>query len=80
MQYTGFNYMNGVEIYEGDVLYYESFETNINNRIVELLKGCFVGRLMRSDTIKLLKDCYKDTIIIGNIYENPELLDNYYID
>lgn len=78
MQYTGLKDKNKKEIYEGDIV------KNSINDILEVLwdddRCCFEmrGRYDKSHVIKQL-DC--DIIIdlnievIGNIYENPELLE-----
>ena len=75
MQYTGLKDKNGVEIYEGDVLYFEPYETHINDRVVQNIDGAYHGRLIRSGYSKLLAECLYETKVIGNIYENPELLE-----
>lgn len=81
MQYTGLKDKNGKEIYEGDIL-------NIGNKYPEdttdiaevkwfrggmMLK--LVGRFGYRDIECNDKDCERHEII-GNIYENPELLTN----
>jgi uncharacterized phage protein (TIGR01671 family) len=73
-QYTGLKDKNGKEIYEGDVLkdlghdrYY--WITSFNN-------GSFIGIQSNCQTwnVNLYTLCKYPLEIIGNIYENPELL------
>jgi hypothetical protein len=64
-QFTGLLDRFGVEIYEGDVIDFENGYVSA----IRFEDGCF-----------LLDDCIfrndlSHGIIIGNIYENPELLD-----
>lgn len=80
MQYTGLKDKYGVDIYEYDVLYYEPSETEINNTVVSFYKGGFIGILLRSMYFKPLNESLHEKKIIGNIYENPELLKGTLID
>ena len=74
-QWTGLKDQNGVEIYEGDILYFEPYKTHSNDRVVEYIDGAYHGRLVRNGYSKLLAECVYETKVIGNIYENPELLE-----
>jgi len=75
MQYTGFKDRNNKEIYEGDILqWYLTDETTPNG--IHVVKweefncghnGYFTGYGLINDVTNIMQ-------IIGNIYENPELL------
>ena len=70
-QYTGLKDTNGTEIYEGDILMDgdgESFEY----WVVKFEFGKFVG-----ETVGVSEDIFElaDLEVIGNIHENPELLE-----
>ena len=71
MQYTGLKDCNGVEIYEGDIL------SDIDNNLFWLVgfydRGCFVAHNPKDALEYVMLDDYTFKVI-GNIYENPELL------
>ena len=74
MQYTGLQDKNAVDIYEGDVV---QTVTWVKSVIVYMEALCkFVGTDNYEDNGCYLFEMYEpDNIeVIGNIYENPELL------
>lgn len=66
-QYTGLKDKNSREIYKGDILFWEQKGLRVNT-VVSFKDGMFLAGDMP------LYDCL-DEEIIGNIYENPELLE-----
>jgi len=74
MQFTGLKDKNGKEIYEGDIV------QNVCSWEVKFNKGCFCGDMIKpepltQDTLLALR-AIKNIVVIGNIYENPELIKN----
>ena len=71
MQYTGMKDIKGVEIYEGDIL---QSEHHFKYKVV------FKGDCWRCESLKnsRFKNRFigRDLKVIGNIYENPELLED----
>jgi len=68
MQYTGLKDKNGKEIYEGDIV--NNYEYNYE---VIFFNGSF-GLEISKDELKSPLCFYNNIEVIGNIYENPELL------
>lgn len=67
MQFTGLKDKNGVEIYEGDIVIFGG----VYNYEVVFIKGGFA--VMFKDGHRYLGQ-FAEIEIIGNIYENPNLL------
>lgn len=68
MQYTGLKDKNGKEIYEGDIL---KFNTKGGNEMVYEVK--WKGKGFKPT--RMSEDNQEEIEIIGNIYENKELLE-----
>ncbi len=77
MQYTGLKDKNGKEIYEGDIVRLYEWEQGFEytDRKVVFFQGCFKVEDMNDGYF-----CNIDLVnlslceVVGNIYENPELL------
>ena len=80
LQYTGLKDKNGTEIYEGDIVKYTS---ELENGIFEVkYSNCrFYGLWIEANFMDITTDlfylgCSNELEVIGNIYQNPELLED----
>jgi uncharacterized phage protein (TIGR01671 family) len=75
IQYTGLKDKNGKEIYEGDIVKAQDGVWNVEIRDLE--EGVFLTNDVQKRASIEHADgdyCLRETEVIGNIYENPELL------
>lgn len=75
MEYTGLHDKNGKEIYEGDIVKYrDSRGQHIEKVIFD--KGCFYAGMHWGSSTRVAPKLINTRIteVIGNIYDNPELL------
>jgi len=86
MQYTGLKDKNGTEIYEGDITTSElheeeglAFEVYYDNEKGMFKQRPFMfkdnGKKLGNKDLTLQMDLVENKEVIGNIYENPELLE-----
>jgi uncharacterized phage protein (TIGR01671 family) len=80
MQFTGLLDKNGKEIYEGDLLQYDGYNFKLINKekIYQIkyddnLAQYYSYNLENSFDTFLVVRAWKESKIIGNIYQNPEL-------
>ena len=69
MQYSSLKDKNKKEIYDGDTLLDDE-----DFYIVEFDEGCFVA-ILDGNIIFPLSEIASDCVVIGNIHDNPELLE-----
>ena len=79
LQYTGLKDKNGKEIYEGDIVLIKLDETSTwHKTVVGFKKGAFIADLIdKEDYVYIFHHGFTDDDfeIIGNIYENKNLLE-----
>ena len=74
-QYTGFTDRNGKDVYEGDIFRSGAYK---KWSAVEFIDGKFVVALMGArvyDLCELFEEDYAKPEVIGNIFENKDLLE-----
>ena len=72
-QYTGLKDKNGKEIYEGDII---SANDMLNDFIIFKDGGFNLDGGESSENLLYQLEYYGNPEVIGNIYENPELLED----
>ena len=68
MQFTGLKDSKGKEIYEEDILYI----AGVGNCRVVFSNACWAYE--NEEDLGFFNECEEDLILIGNMYEHPELL------
>jgi len=75
MQYTGLKDKNGREIYEGDILRLKAKKGYEYLGDVGVIRMSYSAYVIGTSTGEYLFIYFDEVEIIGNIYENPELLE-----
>lgn len=73
MQNTGSKDKNGVEIYEGDIVKHDLWG---NHEVIWEMAGFRMTNNSLENDVNMGHSQLKRCRVIGNIYENPELLNN----
>lgn len=74
-QYTGLKDKNSKEIYEGDLIKIEMSNKWIFKIVWDETYSCFKGQNIYDDSHDIIFGFFDGLEIIGNLHENPELLE-----
>lgn len=72
-EFTGLHDKNGKEIYEGDILPFTMYDLKTEYYYIVFRNGEFEA-INKQDTNFIWRSAWKESAVIGNIYENPDLL------
>jgi hypothetical protein len=71
MQYAGGKDFLYTDVYEGDIVFLDA-----KMKVGEIVMDCFAWKIKIEDEYEWLCDWYEDIHVIGNIHQNPDLLEN----
>lgn len=74
MQYTGFTDINGIEIYEDDLIKKDD-DKFVRCGVVSFIHGCWMVASKDGDSYFNLHHYLNQVKVIGNIHQHPELLE-----
>ena len=74
MQYTGLQDKDGKEVYEGDILKGYGYGNLSGKYVVKFVEGEWKAIAINNLTFSLPAKYFEHAELIGNVFENPELI------